>query len=368
MMDVEENIFSLTGCDEYFCDLKTKDVEIPYGSFAYPCRLKINPQAQYLSVQLHGATEGSTLPVFARWNWGSILGSHVLSICDPTVCLDKTLSIGWYLGSTEENAVIGIIAIAEHCAGMLGVEKDHIIYSGGSGGGFAAMQAAILAKDGKAVAINPQTNLLQYPSPFLNDYVQKVSGCTSFEEALDVFDCRWNVMRSLERTFANGGSPKIVIVQNKNEWHFEQHFLPFLAAFGMDLTENKTINKQLMSIVYDGPDNHGPEPSEIVKVINSDGIPFLLGESVLNNFTIPDFSVVISLENDNFFAKIEIKDELYKYACYLYKDGNAIEKIFYQENNVFIFNSHGNGRYKCLGFIRNDALETYSNYSSTIDL
>lgn len=369
MTDETTNIIPLDGCFEQFRDLLTKDVDIPYGRFNYPCRLKLNPLAEYLSVQLHGNSPrgaGSSLPVFARWNWGKVLGAHVLSICDPTLYLDDTLTIGWYLGNKEESAIPGVVAIAERCADAIGIAREQIIYSGGSGGGFAALQAAALAKEGKAVAINPQTDLLQFWPRHIGYYVTKVSGCASLEEAQRVFGDRWNAIRSLQKSCTRGNTPKIVIVQNRNEWHHEKHFTPFAEAFDLDLLEHQSIKGNFMSLLYDGPHEHGPESSEVVKRINNEGIPFLLNKTI--DTFIPDISTHIALVSGKILAVVQTSGDDYQFACYLCKDGVTVEKQFYSSNNTFSFNIFEPGKYSCKGFIRDKAGEIFTEISTIIQI
>lgn len=355
-------------CNELFNDLSTRDVNIPYGRFHYPCRFKHNPEGEYLSVQLHGRAprgEGATLPVFARWNWGKILGAHVLSICDPTIYLDDSLLIGWYLGCKEESAIQGVMAIAERFAASIGIAKERVIYSGGSGGGFAALQAAAL-HGGKAIAINAQTDLLQYAPQHVADYVSKASGCSSVPEAQSVFGDRWNAIHRLQKAHAKGESPKIVVVQNRNEGHFQSHFTPLAAAFGLSLTEDQSINGNFMSMLYDGPPEHGPEPSEVVKRINRDGIEFLLGKKI--DAVTPEFSTHIALISGKIEAAVLAGDGSYQYACYLYKDGSAVQKRFYSSSNLFSFDTCGPGKYHCLGFVREEKGSTFSEQSTIIQI
>ena len=259
-----------------FHKLRTEDVDILLGGFNYSCRFKHYPQARYLSVQLHSVAsrgEGSVLPVFSRWDWGETLGAHVLSICDPTLYLDETLTLGWYLGNRQENVIPGVVAIAQRCAELLSLPEENIIFSGSAGGGFAALQAAAMAKDGRAIAINAQTNLSKYN---VNSYIEKVSGCASLQEAESVFAERWNAITSLQEAVAQGRLPKIVYVQNRNDWHYQAHFTPFAEAFGLNLWKDHSASGNFMSILYDGPNAHTPEPPEVVKRINCEGVPFLL--------------------------------------------------------------------------------------------
>lgn len=375
MTETTINIVPLAGCDEKFSDLLNRDVEIPYGRFFFPCRLKINPEALYLSVQLHGSAprgEKSTLPVFARWNWGNILGAHVLSICDPTIYLDDTLGIGWYLGDRHESVIPGIVAIAERCAERIGISADRIVFSGSSGGGFAALQAAAVAKNGRAIAINAQTNLSKYEITHVNNYIDKVSECVSLQEAERAFAQRWNAISRMQQAVALGHTPKIVLVQNRNEWHFQKHFTPFASTFGLNLLADQSICGNFMSILYDGTNIHGPEPTEVVKRINSEGIPFLLNKEVASSCQKRNFTIAVKQKEGEILAEIrsdwEEADKNYQYACYLLKNGAAVEKIYYTAKREFVFNLCGAGQYKCHGYVRDQSGLIFSDFSEVVDV
>ncbi len=273
------NVFS--GREGYFRALAAKkDVAIPWGRLIYHCRLRITPRAEFLCVQLNAAKKPSAeLPIFSRWNYGEVLGAHVLSICDPTFFLNSAILVGWYLGNREENATAGLPAIAAQCAARLDIPPDRIVFYGSSGGGFSAIQAAAASPNGRAISINPQIGLQHYGRRATENYYKNVAGCGSQAEAQKVFGERWNVIDSVRRSISEGRRPKIVIVQNINDWyHFEKHFKPFAQAFGLSLTERiSTAGDGFMSILYDGPKAHrGESPAEIAR-INNEGIPFLLG-------------------------------------------------------------------------------------------
>jgi|WetSurMetagenome_2_1015567.scaffolds.fasta_scaffold02022_5 hypothetical protein len=342
--------------DEKLHELLSKDTDISYGNFVFPCRLRLNPDAKYLSVQLHGSvSRGSdkSLPVFARWNYGKILNAHILSICDPTLYLNEKLTIGWYLGTKDENSMEGVVAIAERCADLIGLTRNLVVFSGSSGGGFAALQAAALFQGSKAIVINPQTDITRYPPPLLLEYVEKVSGCLSIEDARKSFGNRFNAIGSVMEAIQRGCSPRIVYVQNANEWHYQNHYLPFADTFGLDKTMPQSVNGAFMSILYAGTKEHGPEPMDVVKRINSEAIPFLLDLNV--NSQMPELAIKIFIEKKTVCANIDLlngANGIYKYACYLFRDNKLIERRSYQAESIFVFDVSGPGAYKCRGFIR----------------
>lgn len=357
-----KSCFNLSDCDEgdLLIDLlNQKDIALPYGRFTYPCRLRVQPDGAYLNVQFHGNNQTRKFPLFARWNYGKILGAHVLAIDDPTLSLDKDLTISWYLGTQEENAIDGVVNIALRCAEAIGISAERIVFSGSSGGGFAALQAASRLPFGKAVVINPQIELSRftggYKKPIVQTYVDKVSGCSSLDEAITKFDDRWDAVKSISQAHLEGRFPKVVYVQNINDFdHFQNHYAYFANKFCLSMTEANSVNGNFMSILYKGPNSHEKESADEVNRINTEGIPFLFDHEInIKNFI---NMTEINLLDGKIIAKIKEWGTMAydcQYACYLIKDGEIIEKTKYQSNNEFVFETSGPGDYKCRGYVIN---------------
>jgi acyl carrier protein len=265
--------------DEYMSQLLAhRDVIIHRGPFAYPCRFRLLDGATYLSVQLHGDRGTAPLPRFARWNYGPALGSHVLSICDPTLYLYPTVSLAWYLGTQDHDATEGVVDIAMNCAKLVGIPPERVVFAGSSGGGFAALRAAAMTSAGRAIAINPQTNLMKH---LIGNYVASATGYASLKEARPAFGARWNAIHTLQNAIDRGRQPRVVYVQNTNDTrHMERHFGPFAQAFGLSVSDPVSVRDGFMSILYAGPNAHGGESPDEVKRIRNEGVPFLFAEPV----------------------------------------------------------------------------------------
>jgi len=338
--------------------LCNKDVTIKHNSLNYACRMRTVDDAKYLSVQLHGDRSGKNLPLFARWNYGNVLGAHVLSITDPTLYLSENLDLGWYIGTKEQNATEGIVEIALRCAKAVGIPCNKIIFSGSSGGGFAAIQAAAMMPEGKAIAINPQTDITKH---LIRGYLENISGCKSIEEGKLLYGCRWNAIEALESAISAGRSPKILYVQNINDTsHFTNHFMPFAKNFTLPTAEGDSVNDNFMAIIYAGPSGHVAESSAEIRRINESGIPFLLGIRVVSDNPLP--STKVYLTNNELMAVVEgaIGNKAdCEYACYLYHNNSVIEQVWYQAGNTFNFTLKKDGPYKCRGYIRNKNGDKY---------
>lgn len=199
------------------------------GRVPFDCYLSQNKRSKTLFVMLHGAIarDRHVPPIFARWNWEPRVKGHILAISDPTLSFSEEVFIGWYRGSCDRDPIPGLVEIAETVAAQLGAEP---IYYGSSAGGFAAIAAACHG-GGKAIAINPQTDIVRYRSG-TRSLAKLFSGTPAASR--NAYPERWLAIEMLKKARAEGRDPRIVIGQNTlDEEHLTQHFTPFCEAFGV---------------------------------------------------------------------------------------------------------------------------------------
>jgi hypothetical protein len=137
----------------------------------------------------------------------------------------------------------------------------------------------------------------------------------------------------------------------------------------LSLTDKNSSNGNIMSILYDGPEDHIAETSNEVRRINLEAIPFLLNLEL--GTTMPELSTDINLEGVQIEVSIEVVNGNvtdYRFACYLFKDGSVIEKKFYQPDQGFVFQSSGPGNYMCRCFARDKQQGTTSCYSKIVNV
>lgn len=162
----------------------------------------------------------------------------------------------------------------------------------------------------------------------------------------------------------------VVCVQNTNEWHYNDHFKPFAAAFGLDAASDNSVSENFMSILYAGPPEHGPETTEAVRRINKEAINFLLEDHV-GDVARPVVSTDMKVEGENIVADVRVINGIpnaYRFACYCLKDGTIIEKKFYQNDSRFVFGTTGPGKYVCQGYAMNQEGAKLIEFSNTVEL
>lgn len=124
--------------------------------------LLVNKESDTMVVAFHGALDRKThaIPRFERLRTLNELPVSTLYVGDPTLWMGEHLRLSWYVGWLEFDAqrVIAEWAVAA----ALRVGASHVIFTGSSGGGFAALQVSALVPGSMALPFNPQTMVYQY--------------------------------------------------------------------------------------------------------------------------------------------------------------------------------------------------------------
>lgn len=244
-----------------------------------PCRLKLLPGSETLFVMLNGAVDrAKPLPVFARWNWGKVLGGHVLAVCDPTLYLDDQLRLGWFVGNRSLDPMQALLRTVELVRRHLGIADGRVVFYGSSGGGFASMIAAASRPVGRAIVVNPQTDITNY-YPKAVDRIAKVfaAGWTA-QRCRDEYPLRWSALEAIAEAGRRQHDLRIVYAQNlEDPVHHARHFLPFCAATGSPQAGGTSSDGRMRTHVYTSPEGHGAEPPEVVKFFVAEGLAHLLG-------------------------------------------------------------------------------------------
>lgn len=238
-----------------------------YRHFYTPDRpldaLLINKGSDTLVVHLHGATDRSTttLPRFERL--ATIAQEDVTSLffSDPTLHVHEAIQLTWYTGWEGVDVQQHIADWAKQTARTLGIKN--IIIAGSSGGGFASLQISALIPGSWALPMNPQTSIHKYyvgGDPNVRGiqraYIRRVHPEIA-EGPIDQMDLTpdWTLKLGDEvstlRRYSKPVDNQILFVQNTNDWHYEQHWLPFLEA-----CQTSGNDKNIELITYEGPKAH----------------------------------------------------------------------------------------------------------------
>jgi dienelactone hydrolase len=211
------------------------------------------PDADTLCVFFSGYVDRAqlALPVFRRWQWRGLAPGHALYISDPTLETCDTLGIGWYIGTSQRDAMEDIARLIRAVAQRHGVPERAIRFYGSSGGGFAALRALRWFPQACAIAINPQTRLTAFRGKSLASYLAQFFDGISAEAFAQAHPTR----NALTEALAPCPDSAVVYVQNRLDAH---HIAHHLSAFYEDrhgvLTPTLLRHQQL--ILFEDPAGH----------------------------------------------------------------------------------------------------------------
>lgn len=188
----------------------------------------ISKSTDNVVVFFNGATTGELTgrSNFMRWSWGYNAGISFISFDDPVVSCTKLTNLGWYIGTKDIDVQKVINEILQHIIASNNIAPNRVVFYGSSGGGFAAIMAATRLRGSIAIAINPQTNILNYHRK-------------SYEKILKNFFCNNSELERAHTKYLSRFStieysniskyiPNIIYIQNtQDSFHVNNHYIPF---------------------------------------------------------------------------------------------------------------------------------------------
>lgn len=210
--------------------------EVPQGRFVVPDRgvpvdFLYEPvaNAKTTVIFFHGAVLGTiSLP----WHPGERIVENVranrLAISDPSLALDDShrLTLGWHAGSSQQPALQRFIElVVRRISEVTGIQN--LVFIGGSGGGFAALETSRRFGGSVVVAMNPQTSIGRYNPEAIDRYVDLSWGVDSLQD-ISPF-----ATHDLVQAYPSHPTNTVAYVQNtRDKNHVEFHQIPFFEKVG----------------------------------------------------------------------------------------------------------------------------------------
>lgn len=226
----------------------------------------VRRQSDTLIVTFHGALdrEKFEIPRFERARSTEEFNASCLYWADPSLWLDSELALAWYTGTEHLDLSALLANLSTEVARSIGAQR--IIFTGSSGGGFAALQASAQVPGSTALVFNPQTAIFRYWSQAQRKYLSVCapSVLPANPEDMD-FKSDWSETLddrySAVRRYATETESHVVYWTNVNDWHHEKHFQPFRAAIA-----NSSASAERLTVrEFDGPSGHNVPTAEIFK-------------------------------------------------------------------------------------------------------
>lgn len=188
-----------------------------------------------LIVTFHGALDRAkyTIPRFERARTTEPFGTSCLYWADPSLWLDESLSLAWYTGAGDLDLPALLADRSLAVARILGARR--IIFTGSSGGGFAALQTSALVHGSTALVFNPQTSISRYWQTVQRKYLD-ICQPAAIKGSADDFDFSYDWSESLDdrfsavRRYTASTQNDVHYWTNTNDWHHTKHFRPFRDA------------------------------------------------------------------------------------------------------------------------------------------
>lgn len=222
-----------------------------------------------LFVVLHGATDREKYSM-PRFEWMSTINEisdwSTLYVSDPVLSVDDVIQLAWYVGWGELDLHEVIADRVQEIANSMGYSQ--LIFCGSSGGGFASLQISRLVPGSYALAMNAQTAIDAYlvngsglgpQRTFIERLMPELMpvGGLTYENQYRWADPRRSRLSAVEG-YSQATKNRVYLVQNVNDFHYEEHFVPFTKAF---LSANGESGFQ--SLLYAGPHAHVVPSREI---------------------------------------------------------------------------------------------------------
>jgi hypothetical protein len=195
------------------------------------------------------------------------LGVSRICVNDPSLYLSPDLCLSWYCGSSElalQQVLPSILARVFEVA-----QPSRIIFTGGSGGGFASMYYSRFFPGSLAFVWNPQTDILEYNPAHVTKYASTAFGCK--EDILSVRITLPSLIDVKISRFYSTNKNNVLYLQNRSDWHVKKHLMPFLKeALGLDdlpAVASGLIRPDFYLHLGEWGNGHIPPPKDLIAAI-----------------------------------------------------------------------------------------------------
>lgn len=225
--------------------------------------LLLSKKSDVLIVSFHGALMRSKykLPRFERLATFGATPYNSLYISDPGLWANERVGLTWFTGWDTINLKVDIIRLVRSAMKSTGSTK--VVFTGGSGGGFASLQCAPDISGSVALVFDPQTTIYAYQGKtpntrwaFHKSYIRALLPELGRDEFTHIdFQQDWTgpygAKMSALKTYSIPVQNKVLYVTNKNDSHHSRHYLPFIKV-----AERAGNILNIESVIHDGPQGH----------------------------------------------------------------------------------------------------------------
>lgn len=217
--------------------------------------------SKVLYISFHGAIDRTkrALPVFSPARPITGNDANQLIIADPTMHVPGAFTLSWYAGSEGFNLQETLLDLIRRTVSHLNIE--HIVFMGGSGGGFASLYYSWHFPDSTCIAVSAQTNIEKYYAGHVSKYAAACWPNLPGPSALPEVICS-DVVSLYRESVPNN---LILLYSSGDTFHVKNHLVPLLDA----LAAHKKPRFILQCDYWGVPDHPGSVPFPVaVKWLN----------------------------------------------------------------------------------------------------
>ena len=214
---------------------------------------------------LHGNAprpDSHMMPILSGWAVTRGVPASVLMFSDPALLLDRKLQLAWHAGTRSVSTQYAYQLILEKIKAEL--VPSHLVFWGGSGGGFASLYLSAVFPGSTAFVWNPQTSILRYEEEAVAQFGKTCFSCGHLEDLPAVLDGR--VVSDVASAFLHADNT-VIYLQNASDWHAKAHLLPFLSKLNAALPApaySGWITERLYLHLGDFSDGHSPPSKHVI--------------------------------------------------------------------------------------------------------
>jgi hypothetical protein len=197
-----------------------------------------------LVVFFNGAVDRSrvVLPMFSGLGVLDNIDVSLLCISDPTLYLSNFLQLAWYAGYDKIQLQEDIMTVINNITAY--ADAPFVVFTGGSGGGFAALHYSGRLPQSVALVWNPQTDIFSYAKAHVEHYLAVAWNSPSLTEGKRAM--AGSAVSDVFEQYANGRHDNCVIyLQNENDWHVKAHLQPFLQRMGISRMDQGFVSDRV---------------------------------------------------------------------------------------------------------------------------
>lgn len=226
-----------------------------------------------LFVIFHGAFRKGKdrYPRFDRVQTTNRMNVPFMSFADPTLALDKTMLLAWFLGGEQWDPINDIVSLVLNAVRKSGSKR--VVFIGGSGGGFAALRVSKEIPGSMAFVFSPQTDITRYIPGVVEKYFAVAWPKTSMADAIANDPRRF----SLIEQYAESDSGNLVYyLQSLNDPdHIRDHYRPFKNQVGVSEASGLDSSSRMKFVLYDSAlEGHGPPSADEFNAYLNDALEF----------------------------------------------------------------------------------------------